>query len=140
MTLTDAIALGTLFLLLISGFANVSYRLGNLTLKVDTIWGFLIRRAHVDLLKIGWGEAHSPVTINARGLAAVEPFLDKFLPFYIQLISKNPKISNQEMFQQFEIEFGDFIMEKICIPNKISEGACILAIMQACRITGKANG
>ena len=117
-----------------SAFARLSYRAGRLELKVDTLWDFIIRRGKVEAVKMEWGELHSPIRLNVRGLDVVKPFLDKFLPFYIQLLQRNPPMAEQEMYIEFEREFGDFIMEKMCIPLGVTAGACLIAIVAACRM------
>ena len=121
-----------------SRLERVSYHQGQLDTKVDTLWAFQMRRAQSEMVKIGWGEAHSPVHINATGLAAVAPFLDMFLPFYAGLLASDPNISEQDMFVAFEQKFGDYILQKICIPNGLTSGSCLLAIMDSCKIQTRA--
>jgi len=120
---------------------KLSYHQGTQDTKLDCLWkakddmwAFQMRRAQSEMVKIGWGEAHSPVTITTAGLKAVEPFLDKFLPFYVTLLAKNPDISEAEMTLAFEHEFGDYILQQICIPNGLVSGSCLLAITQACKM------
>jgi hypothetical protein len=59
------------------------------------------------------------------------PFLEKFLPLYKKLAAIGA--SEAEMFLVFEREFGDFIVQQICIPNGLTQGACLVAIIRTCK-------
>ncbi len=117
-----------------AAFARLSYRAGQIELKVETLWDFIVRRAKVEAVKMNWGTLSSPIHLNVRGLEVIQPFLDQFLPFYVDLLKRTPPATEQDMYVEFERKFGDFIMEKICIPYGVTEGACLVAIVSACKV------
>jgi len=116
------------------GMLSIFMTVGQLKCQVSTLWEFHVRRGTVEAVKIGWGTVNSPFHISATGFEAALPFLTKFLPFYAGLIKKNPKMPERELMLRFEAEFGDFIMEQICIPKGVSQGACLIAILAACEV------
>ena len=114
--------------------AVLSYRFGQLETKVNTLWDFIVRRGKAAAVKKGWGEFSSPFRLNVQGLAVVQPFLDQFLPFYVDLLKREPPLTERDMYIEFERKFGDFILEKLCLPYGLSEGECLSAVVAACQI------
>ena len=102
--------------------------------KVDTLWGFLIKRARVEVVNIGWGDMQSPVIVNATTIAAITPFIMDIVVFYGETLKRNPHIREQDLFIAIEEKFGDRIVEQVCIPHKVNLGACLIAVMQACHL------
>jgi hypothetical protein len=107
------------------------FRMGKLAFQVETLWEFHVRRAYVEAVGKGWASVNSPIHITAAGFEAALPFLAKFLPFYLGMVKRH--LSEPEMFFELEKHFGDEIMERICIPAQVSQGACLINIIQACQ-------
>lgn len=103
-----------------------------LRVKVDTLWDFLMRRAKAEAVQVGWGAMGSPIHLTTAGFEMIRPFLNKFLPVYAELVARNA--SEQEVWMTLENRFGDEIIEQICIPGKVSAGACMIAIIESCKL------
>ena len=123
-----SIALGLITSILVFGI-----KLGALQLKVETMWEFLTRRAYAEFINKGLGAMSSPIEITPKGLIMIMPFIEKFLPFWSSLLAKNPSITDGELFLEIERQFGDFLVEQICIPHQLSAGACVIAVIMGCR-------
>jgi len=95
------------------------------------MWGFFVGRAGVEIMSKGWGTTHSFIKLNQQGLDIIKPFLPKFIAHYTQMVEQG-KTENQ-MFYETEKKFRDFLIEKICIPHNVSNGACVVMILQACK-------
>src|SRR5713101_7508947 len=102
--------------------------------EITQVWDFLIRRARAEMVYKGFGKITSPIQITAKAIEAVMPILSEMLPFYAALVKDKPKISEREMFVAFEEKFGDYIVEKVCIPHGLNAGACLLAIISVCKL------
>ena len=104
---------------------------------INTIMSFLFNRAKTELVTSGLADMHSPIVINVSCFEGVMPFLGKFIPFYLKIVKKYPDLHGYKLdkilFIEFENEFGDFIVEKICIPMHVNQGACLLAVIKACQ-------
>ena len=118
----------------IIGFVwGFGYKFGRIELQVHELWDFLMRRAKGEALSKGWGSTGSQFHINPTGYAKIEAFLDKFLPAFASMTKR--KLSDQQMYRELERDFGDFIVEQICVPNGMSSGACLILIVEACRLS-----
>jgi hypothetical protein len=106
------------------------------TRRVITLWEFTYRRGAVELVQKGWGQANSPIRLKVDGFEKVRPFLEKFIPAYVRWMAEKPDITEAELAERFEHHFGDFIMEHLCLPQGLSEAACLTAIILACKTGG----
>jgi|SRR6266566_259653 len=104
---------------------------------INIIMSFLFNRAKTELVQTGLARMNSPIELKANCVEAVMPFLSKFIPFYVQVLKKYPNLQgdalDKQLFIEFEHAFGDFIVEKICIPMHVNQGACLLAIIKSCQ-------
>jgi hypothetical protein len=132
----DLLAIAGGISVLVGAIGRCFYLIGQLQARVDILLGFLFRRGEAEATQKGWGRFNSPFALTVDGLSAIMPFLDKFIPLYAELAARNA--TEPEMFLEFESRFGDFIVQKICIPNGVSTGACLVSIIKACRAS--ANG
>jgi hypothetical protein len=134
MTVAEALTLGSGLVVILGAIGRCFYLIGQLQARVEILLSFLYRRGEAEAASKGWGTFNSPFAINAAGVDVVLPFLDKFIPLYAKLSAKGA--SEAQMFIEFEREFGDFIVQKICIPNGLTQGACLVSIIKACRTAG----
>ncbi len=58
---------------------------------------------------------------------------DELLTFYSGFIRSKPHITEKELFTEIESHFGDELMRRVCIPNNINLGACVIAAIALCR-------
>jgi hypothetical protein len=110
-------------------------RIARIELKVDTVWDFIIRRAQVEVVNVGWGTKKSPLVLNPATLQSIMPFIVDIVAFYARLIAREPQISERELFIAIERQFGERIVETVCIPHKVNLGACIVAVLEACKLS-----
>lgn len=104
---------------------------------INIIMSFLFNRAKTELVHTGLATANSPIELKVSCFEAVMPFLGKFIPFYVNMLKKYPNLKgdalDKQLFIEFEEHFGNYIVEKICIPMHLNQGACLLAIIKACQ-------
>ena len=43
------------------------------------------------------------------------------------------RMTNRELFLAIEVQFGDEIVQEVCIPHGLLAGSCILAAIAVCR-------
>lgn len=102
---------------------RLSYRLGALTLKVDTMWEFLMKRGTIEGQERGHLRAHSPLQVSDEMKQAFVPLMDNLRAFYVE---KGTSMLDLELMLELERHFGDEIVKNICIPYKITNGACLV--------------
>jgi hypothetical protein len=104
---------------------------------INIIMSFIWNRAKTELVNVGLASMNSPIELTVNCVEAVMPFLTKFIPFYATVLKKYPELHGEELdkalFMEFEEKFGGFIVEHICIPMGVNQGACLLAIIKSCQ-------
>ena len=123
-----ATSVGILFKVL-----GLSYKFGALVERVDLLFMMLFNRGQLDAIQKGWGTKNSPFQITTEGIDAIAPLLNQFIPWYGQLIHNRPGITEVQIFEAFERQFGTFIIERVCLPHHISNFACLIAVLEACK-------
>ncbi len=113
---------------LLSTIVYVSYRMGKLETKVDTLWEFLLKRAMGEALFKKVGEKHSPfkVSDNARSWFSGDLVKD-LRQFYIE---EGVGKSDMEIFILIEEKFGNRIFEEIGIPHGVTLDCCVVAAVE----------
>ena len=99
--------------------------------KIDTIWGFLMKRAMSEALAQGIATHNSPVRITDEAKRWMGDLLPPIREFYVKLGRRN--ITDAELALEIEKRFGDRILHEVCIPHGIYMGACLLIAVQAVR-------
>lgn len=134
------VAVAGLVLGVVAGFVKIIYQLGQLELKINTVWDFLMRRGQVELVNKGWGTKRSPVKLALTIFESIVPLIDDIVKFYIQIKKDKPAITDRDLFIAIEHNFGDRLVERICIPMNVQLGACVIAVLEACKIvTGQSE-
>ena len=103
---------------------------GLLVPEVDTLWDFVRRRAVSEFLAKGMGDSAQPPSLKSevrKWFASVEKDLKDFYK------STGESSGDKELFVAIEHAFGDRLLHEVCIPNGVSEGACVLAAIAICR-------
>jgi len=112
-----------LFLTDLKDAKNQLARLGAVEVKVDTMWAFQIRRGMVEVVERGAGTMSSPLTFSKEALEALDPLKHALILFYKGL----PKgKSDADVLLEIEAQFGEQLLEKVCLPCRLSHGACLL--------------
>jgi hypothetical protein len=101
-----------------------------ITLKVDTIWGFLVDRAKSETVTRGWGSQNSPIIVNDDAMRLLEPIREAIVKLYREL---KPD-SDEEFMLLLQQSLREEMLEKVCIPNGMVWGACLVI---ACAVAKK---
>lgn len=108
---------------------KASMRLGALELKVDTMWGFQMRRSMSEVVTSGMGSMNSPLIISDEVRARLDPIKGRLIEWYKAYPGRS---SDASVLLGIEQEFGDDLLKEVCIPCGLSYGAClIIALMVA---------
>lgn len=135
MNLVDQISLpsvltgiGMVVALLIAG-SRLSMRIGVLEFKVATMWNFQMRRGFSEVVSSGIGSFGSPLHFKREVQQALDPLRADLLAFgKVHLTSSVP---DEEALLLLEAEFGDQLLHSICVPFRLSHGACLLLALTA---------
>lgn len=126
MTMTFSIGdLVSIAMLLIAVF-HFAIRNGKTELKVDTMWGFLIRRMKMEALQDGAGTYNSPFEITEDSLKPFQHLRGKLSAIYCK--SKN-KTSEIGLMSEIESSLHADL-EDICVAHKFHPGRCLLACVE----------
>ena len=106
-------------------------KLTSLQVKVDTIWGFLMKRALSEALVQGVATRNSPVRVNDEAKKWMSDLIPPIRDFYAKLGRRN--ITDAELAMEIERRFGDRILHEVCIPRGLYMGACLLIAVQAAK-------
>ena len=113
---------------------KMSAKFGRLELKVDTMWAFQMRRAMSEVVESGIGSLNSPLIFNEDAKRALDPLRSELVNFAAKL---QINISDGELLLEIEHEFGDRLLMQVCVPCKLSHGACLLLAMAIAKQSDK---
>lgn len=105
-----------------------------LEVKVTTMWEFLMRRALSEGLEKGILTVNSPVKISDEAKKWMGDMAVELQQFYRKL---GRNLSDLELAYEIERRFGDEILKKVCIPNGLYSGACLLIAMEVAKEINK---
>jgi hypothetical protein len=100
------------------------------------LWLFHMRRAELEANDAGYGKMESPFTWDSDQIRKMNPLREKLLEFhrtegkYLDAVSAIIKIEDR---------FGAEIVEKVCIPNGMKNGECLLLALCVSRGTRTVN-
>lgn len=104
--------------------------LAKIEVKVDTMWDFTLRRGWGELVEKGQARMNSPLVLNADARAWMATMSTELRAFYARL---GRRMSDRELAIEIERKYGDEILKKVCIPNGISAGACLIIALEVAR-------
>jgi len=110
----------------LAGLLALASRFAKLELKVDTMWEFQLRRGIVEGKLADILQQNSPIRLDHKLLAALEPMKEELQAFYTNGASKMSEI---EEAVEIERRFGAQIVKQICLPLAVSHGVCVVAAM-----------
>lgn len=96
-------------------------KLTRLEVKVETMWGFLMKRAVVEGVERGMLAVNSPVRLEPHSAEMFEHLSEDLREFGKEFRSKEVDLA-----LEIEKKFGDRLLHEICIPNKLSFGVCLI--------------
>lgn len=90
--------------------------------NLKTLSDFLFRRGVAEAVISGSAQMNSPVTVSPKA----QELFSKYRNDLRKIAQANPTASDSELGFIIERHMGDIILKHICIPNKMSQGACLL--------------
>ena len=130
MTLADLFA-GAAFLVSLFTLLGGAFWMGQLSIKVDTMWDFQIRRGMSEAAKEGIAKINSPIKFTAEAMGRLEPIK---IPLQ-QLAVKYPTVKDSDLMLKIEQNFGEQLLKLVCVPYKVTQGACLLLALAVARNT-----
>jgi hypothetical protein len=121
---------------LLAFIVKVSMRFGALELKVDTMWGFQMRRSMTEVVSTGVGTLNSPLVISDEVMASLNPIKDRLIKWYDGYEGRS---SDASVLLGIEQAFGNELVKRVCIPCKLSYGACLIIALAVAKQTNEIN-
>lgn len=119
---------------MLAGLAGVwiesRVRFARLEVRVGIIWKSLMRRAVSESVQKGIASLNSPVTIRDEAKKWMDKMRPELQAFYRRL---GRNLTPDELAMEIERRFGDEILREVCIPNGLSEHACLLIAREVAR-------
>lgn len=104
--------------------------LSELKVKVDTMWIYQIRRGLGEVVMHGMGKMESPLVINEESMKILEPLKPQLMELY-----QKKKLDDLDMLLEIEKYFGEEIVRSVCVPYKMSHGACLILALGVAKDT-----
>jgi hypothetical protein len=102
-----------------------------LQVKVDTLWSFLLRRGEAEGLSAGALQKNSPVTLTPAGADWFAGGLGADLRGWYAGLRAKP--TGPALAFEIERAFGRRIVDEVCLPRGVSQGACLAAAALVCQ-------
>jgi len=102
---------------------RASAKFSAMSVKVDTMWDFIMRRAMSEAVNKGIATLNSPLVINSEAKALMAPLRARLQEFYLK---EGQQMSDADMQLEIERRFGADIVREVCIPHNLHAGACLL--------------
>jgi len=110
---------------------HIKIGLAETRLENKTLWDFQLRRGAIEAVGSGIATRNSPLRVRDEFLKHAGSLVEPLQDFYRKL--GRPDISPSELAFQIELHFGDQILEKICLPEGVSQGACMIVAIAIAR-------
>lgn len=104
----------------------------------NTLGEFQIRRAMMEAQQKGIMHKNSPLRVADEAKLALSPLADRLRKFYIEQkwpigdIHKFEEPTTDQLIHTYRA-FGEEIMEALCMPFGLNEGACVIAAIEYAR-------
>jgi hypothetical protein len=113
-------------------------KIARIEVKVDTCWRFLLRRGEAEAVLRGYATKNSPVSVSdERALKVFPADLAEAIQGYFNRLARH--LTLVELAAEIERNFGDRLVDEVCIPHGITEGACLVLAMHFAMGGGHAN-
>lgn len=127
MTINDVALLGIPALGMAGGalvlVIKMTARLAKMEERVDTLWQFQMRRAMSEVVEKGLGTMNSPLQFTADVMAYLLPIKDDLVKAWHEKLSL---LDDAGALLEIEREFGERLFKFVCIPCKLTHGACLI--------------
>ena len=106
------------------------YSYGRLSLKVDTMWEFTLRRGKSEAVDKGFATMNSPFIVTEEAKRRMEPLMTDIRETYRKL---GEYVSDVDLMVELEQHYGDRMLTEVCIPCGFYMGACLAIAVQLLR-------
>ncbi len=104
--------------------------------KLNVVWGFLMNRAIGEAVQKNIATFNSPVIISEEAKRWMSGIADQLRDFYVRL---GRRMTEWELALEIERVYGDRILKEVCIPNNLSQGACLLIAVEVSKEMSQNN-
>lgn len=111
------------FVLFVIGIYHIGRKLGQIEVKVDTMWDFTMRRTMSEVVKSGLGSVNSPFKFNEEVQHALKSMKPELIAFWATLPAD---ITDSAALLRIEAQFGEQILRLVGLPYKLTHDACLL--------------
>lgn len=115
---------------LIVWLAKLAWWMSATETKLNVVWGFLMNRAIGEAVQKNIATFNSPVVISEEAKRWMAGMADQLREFYAKL---GRRLSEWELALEIERMFGEQILKEVCIPNHLSQGACLLIAIEVAK-------
>lgn len=98
--------------------------------RIELLWEFQLRRAKVEALRQEIGTVNSPLKISEEAKSWMKELAHELRAFYRKL---GRTLSETQLAEEIERRFGKEIVEKVCLPHGLFQGACLLIAMEVAK-------
>lgn len=110
--------------------AKFDERLSKIEERIENVWNFLLRRAQVEVVKAGVGKKNSPLVIDEEAKSWLSELADDLRCFYQEI---GNTLTEAQLAEEIEKRWGQEIVDKICTPHGLFQGACLLIAMEVAK-------
>jgi hypothetical protein len=125
-------AVSILYAFFIAGVKHAR-EMATLTVKVDTMWSFTMKRAVSEAVNNDLMRHNSPLEITAKGYSFIKPMAQELWNYYQNYSETSNKLSDAELALAIERDFGERLLKEVCIPNGMLYGECVILAVEAVR-------
>lgn len=123
------VSLGSLFGL----WSTFNNRFARMEVKVDTMWAFQMRRAEADAIQNGFATRNSPLAISPQVARLFDQFADQLRHLYQR---QGRHLSDFDLMLEIERSLGEDLLREVAMPNKMTNGSCIVLAAQLAKTLG----
>lgn len=105
---------------------NVCNESARNTVKVEAVWGMLMRRAVAEAVNEGLADMNSPLAFKPKAIEALLPLKERLTDW----AQRRKHLNQRDFLLALESDFGDALLTSFCIPLRVEYGSCLLAAMQ----------
>jgi hypothetical protein len=115
-------------------FAGI--KMATLSVKVETMWSFMMKRAISEAVNNDLMKHNSPLEITAKGYNYIQPMAQEMWKYYEKNTATSSKLNDADLALAIERDFGERLLKEICIPNNLLFGECVILAIEAVRKDG----
>ena len=105
-------------------------RINSIEQRIETLWDFQLRRASVEALSSGIAVRNSPIKVTPEAKEWMQSLAAELRAFYRKM---GRTLSTSQLAEEIERRFGKEIVDKVCIPHGLFQGACLLIAMEVAK-------